>query len=197
MLNYTFGIFSLKIEFEKMKRYLFVIGSIFILQSCIVSTAANVVKTAANITYGAVKGTVKGVSWAFSKASGKIDEDDLNGTWKLVGIYNGTYDDYVKDKNAITSFNSECLNEDMYFVFKTNKSKFQSLHCSNEKENWTKYKFKYGKNPVTKEKENYLTYNSKSYISIIDVNKKTLVMEGNLLNTASYSGNKLYLFQKK
>ena len=69
---------------------MFILGGAIVLQSCIVSTAATVVKTAANITYGAVKGTVKGVSWAFSKASGKIDEDDLNGTWELVGIYNGT-----------------------------------------------------------------------------------------------------------
>lgn len=180
-----------------MKKYLLILGGVFVLQSCIVSTATTVVKTAANITYGAVKGTVKGVSWALSKANGKIDEEDLNGQWKLVGIYNGTYEDYAKDKNARTSFDSECLNEEMYFVFKTNKSKFQSLHCSGEKENWTKYKFKYGKNPVTKEKENYLTYNSKNYISIIDVNKKNLVMEGSLLNTATYAGNKLYFFQKK
>ena len=180
-----------------MKKYIFVLGGALVLQSCIVSATTKVVKTAANLTYGAVKGTVKGISWAFSKASGKIDEDDLNGTWKLVGIYNGSYEDYARDKDASTSFDSECHNEDMFFIFKTGKSKFQPLHCSSEKENWTKYKYKYGKNPVTKEKENYLTYNSKNYISIIDVNRKTLVMEGNLLNTADHSGNKLYLFQKK
>ena len=69
----------------------------FFLTSCVVAAAAKVVTTAAKIGISAVKGTVKGVSWAVKKAEGKIDEDRLNGTWKVVGVYNGTYEQFSQD----------------------------------------------------------------------------------------------------
>lgn len=180
-----------------MKKFCLMIGCFLFFQSCVVSTAAKAVKTVAKVSYGVVKGTVKGVSWAVSKAKGKIDEDKLNGTWKLVGIYHGTFEDYAKANQTNTSFQTNCENEEMVISFKSKKSKFQPLHCIHQEENWVKYKQDFGKNPMTKEKENYITYNSKNYISIIDVNNKTLVLEGTLLNDALNSGHKLYLFEKK
>lgn len=153
------------------------------------------VKTAAKATYGVVKGTVKGVSWVVKKSKGKIDEDRLDGKWKLVGIYNGTYEEYSNAKNIDTSFQNDC-NEEQQIIFKTKKSKFQPIHCKSDKEDWVKYDFDFGKNPSTKEKENYLTYNSSNHITIIDVSNKTLVLEGTLLNNSTYSGKKLYLFEK-
>ena len=57
------------------------------------------VKGAVNVSYKAVKGTVNGISWAVSKAKGKIDEDRIDGTWKVVGIYRGSFEDFTKDQN--------------------------------------------------------------------------------------------------
>lgn len=70
-----------------MKKIVFIISAAFLLNSCVVSTAAKVVKGAVNVSYKAVKGTVNGISWAVSKAKGKIDEDRIDGTWKVVGVY--------------------------------------------------------------------------------------------------------------
>jgi hypothetical protein len=179
-----------------MKKIILVIGGLFILQSCVVNTAAKVVKTVAKVGYGAVKTTVKGISWAVSKAKGKIDEDKINGSWKLVGIYQGGYAEYANDKNPSISFTSECSNDFDVMVFKSKKSKFQPIHCNSQDEDWVKYSFEYGKNPQTKERENYIEFNSRNYISVIDITNKTMVLEGNLLNNSTYSGNKLYLFEK-
>lgn len=168
----------------------------FILSSCVVSTAAKIVTNTAKIGISAVKGTVKGVSWAVKKAEGKIDEDRLNGTWKVVGIYNGTYEQYAQDSDPANNFKSECPEGVEIIEFKSKRGKFQPVHCSSEKEDWVKYKYDFGKNPQTKNKENYLKYNSINYISIIDVTSKTMVLEGNLMQNYAFSGGKLYMFEK-
>lgn len=180
-----------------MRKAILLVGGIFILQSCIVSTATKAVTTVAKVGIGAVKGTVKGISWAVRKAKGKIDEDKIDGTWKLVGIYNGSFETFSNDQNPDSSFQTDCNNEQQIMTFKSKKSKFQPIHCTSEKEDWVKYSFKYGKNPLNKEKENYIEYNSRNYISVIDITNKTMVLEGSLLNNSSYSGTKLYLFEKK
>ena len=168
----------------------------FILTSCIVSTAAKIVTTTAKIGISAVKGTVKGVSWAVKKAEGKIDENRLNGTWKVVGVYNGSYEQFSQDSDPANNFTSQCNDGFEVIEFKSNRSKFQPVHCQSEKEDWVKYKFQFGKNPLTKNKENYFKYNSNNYISIIDVTTKTMVLEGNLIQNYALSGGKLYLFEK-
>jgi len=168
----------------------------FSLTSCIVSTAAKVVKTTAKIGYSAVKGTVNGVSWAVQKAEGKIDEDRIDGTWKVIGVYNGTYEQFSQDQNPANNFKSDCAAGMEVIEFKSNRGKFKPVHCDPGEEEWVKYQFKFGKNPSTGEKENYLKYNSANYISIIDVTSKTMVLEGNLMQRYAFSGGKLYLFAK-
>ena len=168
----------------------------FILSSCLVTTAAKIVSTTAKIGYSVVKGTVKGVSWAVRKAEGKIDEDRLNGTWKVVGVYNGTFEQFSQDSDPDNNYKSECAEGFEVIEFKSKRGKFQPIHCQNEKEDWVKYKYDFGKNPSTKNKENYLKYNSNNYISIIDVTSKTMVLEGNLMQSYAFSGGKLYLFEK-
>lgn len=172
---------------------LFIIS--FLMTSCVVSTVAKVATTTAKIGYSAVKGTVKGVSWAVKKAEGKIDQDRLNGTWKVIGVYNGSYEQFSQDHNPINNFKSECDGFEV-IEFKSNRGKFQPVHCEGVNEDWKKYKFDYGKNPATKNKENYLKYNSSNYISIIDVTSKTMVLEGNLIPSYGMNGGKLYLFEK-
>lgn len=179
-----------------MKKGLVLITSLFLLQSCVVSTAAKVVKGATKVAYKTVKGTVNGISWAVKKAEGKINEDRLDGTWKIVGVYHGTFDDFQKDSNPATSFESDCGEAFDQLVFKTNKSKFKQAYCSSEDQDWTKYKLKFGKNPLTRDKENYIEYGNNSYISVIDVSNKTLVLEGNVIPKLYFSGAKLYLLEK-
>lgn len=166
------------------------------LTSCVVSTVAKVVTTTAKLGYSVVKGTVKGVSWAVKKAEGKIDEDRLDGTWKVVGVYNGTYEQFSQDQNPENNFESECSEGADVIEFKSNRSKFQPVHCESQEEDWIKYKYEFGKNPQSKEKENYFKYNSSNYISIIDVTSKTMVLEGNLMQRYAFSGGKLFLFER-
>ncbi|WP_034691181.1 hypothetical protein [Kaistella palustris] len=173
---------------------LFVVS--FFLSSCIVSTAAKIVTTTAKIGYSAVKGTVKGVSWAVKKAEGKINEDRLDGVWKVVGVYNGSYEQFSKDTEPDNTFTSSCTDGFEVIEFKANREKFKPVNCQSTDEDWIKYKFKFGKNPQTKEKENYIKYNSSNYISIIDVTNTTMVLEGNLMQNYALSGGKLYLFEK-
>ena len=168
----------------------------FLLSSCVVSTVAKVVTTTAKLGYSVVKGTVKGVSWAVKKAEGKIDEDRLDGTWKVVGVYNGTYEQFSQDQNPENNFKTECAEGSDQIEFKSNRSKFKPVHCDSDEEEWIKYKYDFGKNPQTKEKENYFKYNSSNYISIIDVTSKTMVLEGNLMQRYSFTGGKLFLFEK-
>jgi len=171
---------------DKMKKIVFIISVAFLLNSCVVSTAAKVVKGAVNVSY-----------WAVSKAKGKIDEDRIDGTWKVVGVYRGSFEDFTKDQNPESNFTSECTNDSFdQIIFNSRKSKFKPVHCSSDKEEWQKYAMEFGKNPITKEKENYIEYNSNNYISVIDVNNKTMVLEGNLMPKLAFSGAKLYLLEK-
>lgn len=179
-----------------MKKAILLIASIGLLQSCIVSTATKAVTGVAKLGYKTVKGTVNAASWAVSKAAGKIDEDRVDGTWKVVGVYKGSFAQFQQDQNRDSSFESECGDAYDQIIFKSNKSKFKPVHCSSQEEDWVKYKFEFGKNPITKEKENYIEYNSNNYISVIDVNNKTMVLEGNLMPKLSFSGARLYLLEK-
>lgn len=179
-----------------MKKIILAAAVVFTLQSCIVSTATKAVKGVAKVGYKAVKGTVKGVSWAVSKANGKIDKDRIDGTWKVVGVYNGSFENFSNDPNSDSSYNSDCTEGFDQIIFNSKKSKFKPVHCSTEKEDWQKYDFEFGKNPLTKEKENYIEYNSNNYISLIDVNSKTMILEGNLMPKLAFSGGKLYLLEK-
>ena len=77
-----------------MKKIVLLASALFILHSCVVRTATKVVSGAVNLGYKAVKGTVNGISWAVSKAKGKIDEDRIDGTWKIVGVYKGSFEDF-------------------------------------------------------------------------------------------------------
>ena len=180
----------------KIHKYLLLLLTSFLLTSCVVGAVTKVVTTTAKIGISAVKGTVKGVSWAVKKAEGKIDDDKLDGTWKVVGVYNGSYEQFSQDSDPSNNFKTECSDGFETLEFKSNRSKFQPVHCQSEKEDWVKYKFEFGKNPQTKNKENYLKYNSNNYISIIDVTSKTMVLEGNLMQNYFMNGGKLYLFEK-
>ena len=180
-----------------MKKIALSITALLILQSCVVSTATKAVTTVAKVGVGVVKGTVKGIGWAVGKAKGKIDEDKVDGKWKLVGVYKGNYNSFINDKNPEIAYTSDCVDNLDIIEFNSKKSKFKPIHCSTGKEDWVKYKMEFGKNPQTKEKENYIEYNSKNYISVIDATNKTMVLEGNLLNNATYYGTNLFLFEKK
>ena len=181
---------------DVMKKIIIPILILAVLQSCIVSTAAKAVTGVAKIGYKAVKGTVKGVSWAVSKANGKIAEDRIDGTWKVVGIYHGSFADFTADQNPESSFTSECAEGFDQIIFNSRKSKFKPVHCSTEKESWQKYDFEFGKNPLTKEKENYIEFNSSNYITVIDINSKTMILEGSLMPKQAFSGGKLYLLEQ-
>lgn len=179
-----------------MKKIIILVSAVTLLHSCVVTTAAKAVTGVAKIGYKAVKGTVNGVSWAVSKANGKIDEDRIDGTWKVVGAYHGTFADFTNDQNPENSFTTDCADGFDQIIFNSNRSKFKPVHCSSDKEDWIKYSFEFGKNPITKEKENYIEYNSSNYISVIDINNKTMVLEGNLIPKLAFSGAKLYLLEK-
>ncbi|SHG54569.1 hypothetical protein SAMN05421866_0783 [Chryseobacterium oranimense] len=179
-----------------MKKTIFLLSAVLVLNSCVVRTATKVVTGVAKVGYKAVKGTVNGISWAVSKAKGKIDEDRVDGTWKVVGVYKGSFEEFSNDQNPESSFTSDCADGYDQIVFKAKKSKFKPVHCSSGDEDWVKYSMEFGKNPATKEKENYIEYNSNNYISVIDVNNKTMVLEGNLMPKLAFSGAKLYLLEK-
>ncbi len=139
---------------------------------------------------------MNGISWAVSKAKGKIDEDRLDGTWKVVGVYRGSFEDFSKDQNPESTFTSECTDSYDQIIFKAKNQNSSLYIAGSEKEDWVKYSMEFGKNPATKEKENYIEYNSNNYISVIDVNNKTMVLEGNLMPKLAFSGAKLYLLEK-
>lgn len=166
------------------------------MSSCVVSTAGKIVKTTVKAGVGVVKGTVKGVSWAVSKANGKINEDKLDGNWKIEGVYKGSYDELMNTENPEDLYQNQCSSGNEILSFKTKKSKVQQVHCSSEKESWKKYKFNFGKNPQTKEKENYLEMPNGDYITIINVDNKNLILEGNLMPVYGLKGGKVYLLVK-
>lgn len=184
-------------KIKPMKRFILLLLMSFTLSSCVVSTATKVVKTTTKVATKAVKGTVKGVSWAVKKAEGKIDENRLNGDWKLVGVYKGSYVDILKNDESEDLYENACVSGDEIISFKSKKEKWQTIHCASDKVSWEKYKFEFGKNPTTKDRENYLTFDKKTHVSIIDVNHKHLILEGDLLPTYALKGGKVYLFEKK
>lgn len=179
-----------------MKKTISLLLLALMLQSCVVNTAAKVVKTTGKIAYGTVKGTVKGVSWAVKKAEGKINENRLDGNWKVVGVYKGTYEEVFNSENPENIFNSRCASGDEVLRINAKKSRLQPVHCSSEKSSWEKYKFKFGKNPQTKNRENYLEIGKKNYISIINLSGENLILEGNLMPVYGLSGGKVYLLEK-
>lgn len=180
------------------KTLILVLFGSFMLSSCIaVNTAGKVVKTAGKVAYKGVKGVVKGVSWAVKKADGKINEKNLNGTWKLVGVYNGTFEEFENDSDPDNALKQRCGSGNEVIVFNAKKERFKPVHCDSEKENWVKYKFNFGKNPMTKEKENYIKFNNNNYITIINATGKNMVLEGSLIPSYAIEGGKLYLFEKK
>ncbi len=179
-----------------MRKVIILLISCTFLTSCVVSTAAKIVKTTGKIAYGTVKGAVNGVSWAVSKANGKINEDRLDGNWKVVGVYKGSYDEILKSGNAENIFAENCQNGNSILEFKTKKSKFKAVHCESSKTDWEKYKFDFGKNPSTKEKENYLELPNDQYLSIVNVSDTQLILEGNLISSYAFSGGNVYLLEK-
>ena len=96
-----------------------------VLSSCIVSTAAKVVKTTAKVAVGTVKVAAKGTGWVIQKANGKINEDRLNGKWKVVGFYRGTFDEFSATENPENLFT--CTSGDEIYEFKMNKEKNVAL----------------------------------------------------------------------
>ena len=175
-----------------MKKIIAIVCVSMVLQACIVSTAVGAVKGVTKLAYKTVKGTVKGISWTVSKAKGKIDKDRIDGKWKIVGIYKGSFADYEKEQNPETSFETTCETGFEQIEFNSRRSKFKPVHCSTDKEEWTKYDLEFGKNPASGERENYIEYNSRNYISVIDVSNKNLTLEGNL----TMSGTQVYLLEK-
>lgn len=166
------------------------------LNSCVVSTAAKVVKTTTKVAVGAVKGTVNAVSWTVSKASGKIDDKRLNGTWRITEVYKGSFDDISKTGEGEDIYSNSCSSGSEILEFKAKKSKLKPVHCSEVKEKWESYKFKFGKNPETKERENYIKMASGEYISIINVSNKELILEGNLIPSYTLKGGRVYRLEK-
>lgn len=175
-----------------MKKIIAIICISMVLQACIVSTAVGAVKGVTKLAYKTVKGTVKGISWTVSKAKGKIDKDRIDGTWKVVGIYKGSFAEYEAQENPETSFETTCEEGSEQIEFNSRRSKFKPVHCSTDKEEWTDYDLEFGKNPASGERENYIEYNARNYISVIDVSNKNLTLEGNL----TMSGTQLYLLEK-
>lgn len=179
-----------------MKKIILLLLAFFILESCVVSTAGKVVKTVATAGYKVVKGTVNGISWTVSKAKGKIDPDRLDGTWKIVGVYKGTYEDFENDPAPESTADFGGCGS-MEIEFNSKREKFRPVYCSGEKENFVDYKMKYGKNPSSNERENYIQFHSSNYITVVDASRKTMVLEGGLVPSMAFNGYKLYLLEKK
>ena len=156
-----------------------------VLSSCIVSTAAKVVKTTAKVAVGTVKVAAKGTGWVIQKANGKINEDRLNGKWKVVGFYRGTFDEFSATENPENLFT--CTSGDEIYEFKMNKEKMWHYDCGSSDGQKFKIKYSFEKNDETKSKENMVTYGP-GYFTIINVTGDTLVLEGYF---AQDNGNKI------
>ena len=156
-----------------------------VLSSCIVSTAAKVVKTAGKVAVGTVKVAAKGTGWVIQKANGKINEDRLNGKWKVVGFYKGTFDEYSASENPANLFS--CATGDEVYEFKMNKEKMWHYNCGSSDAEKFKIKYSFEKNDETKERENMVTYGP-GYFTIINVTGDRLVLEGYF---AEEGGNKI------
>ncbi len=175
-----------------MKKVILGFGALFFLSSCIVSTATKVVSTSVKAATGVVSGTVKGIGWAVKKAEGKINEDLLDGRWQLVGVYSGSYDALPQD--PVNLLNTGCAKE--ITEFKSRKEKYRPVFCDGSKMDWQKYDFSFGKNPSTRERENYLELNKNNYVTIINVDSQNLILQGNFSPTYSLQGGTIYLLKK-
>lgn len=146
-----------------------------IFNSCIVSTAVSALSTVGKVAVGAVKTTVKGISWSIKKANGKINEDRLNGKWKIVGYYKGNFEEFSAQVNPVNYFS--CTSGDEFYEFKMNREKFFHYTCGTSEPIKYKLKYSFEKNPETGNKENMITYGP-SYFTIIDVTNEHLALEG-------------------
>lgn len=154
------------------------IVSVFILgtlSSCIVSTAAKVVKTAGKVAVGTVKATVKGVGWTVNKVNGKINEDRLDGRWKVVGQYRGNFDQFASQSDPVNEF--RCDSGVEMYEFKMSREKMYHYKCGSNDPEKFKIKYSFEKNSETREYENMVTYGP-SYFTIIDVTGDKLALEG-------------------
>lgn len=162
-----------------MKKTILSLALLSLLTSCVVSTAAKVVKTAGKVAVGTVKTAVKGVGWTINKASGKIDEDRLNGTWKVTGIYEGTFEQFAAKSEPENLF--DCAAGEETYQFKVKKGQFLFTACGSADAEKFKYKYSFEKDHTTGDRENMITYGP-SYFNIIDVTGKNLALEGYFLN---------------
>jgi len=163
-----------------MKKIFFLILIHFILHSCIVATTATkVVSTAGKLAVGAVKTTVNGVNWTIQKANGKINENSLNGKWKVIGFYKGSFNEFSVQNNPTNYYTCDVGIE--IFEFRMNREKFYHYPCGIHDPLQYKLKYSFEKNPETGDKENMITYGP-SYFTIIDVTSDHLVLEGYFVN---------------
>ena len=138
-----------------MKKIVFIISAAFLLNSCVVSTAAKGGKRGGKCKLqSSRKGTVNGISWAVSKAKGKIDEDRIDGTWKVVGVYRGSFEDFTKIRirKATLHLNVQTIALIRLFSIPENQN---SNRCTavRIKKSGRNTLWSLGKNPITKEKK--------------------------------------------
>lgn len=176
-----------------MKKILLGASILFVLNSCIVSTAAKVATTGVKAATGIVKGTVKGVAWTVKKAEGKINENRLDGRWRVVGVYRGSYDALPGEPENV--MNNNCPGGEIV-EFNAKKSRYKPAHCSSDRIDWENYKFRFGKNPSTRHRENYLELGKGNYVSIVNVDGQNLILEGNLIPAYGLPGGNVYLLEK-
>lgn len=159
-----------------MKNILSALAFCVLLQSCIVSTAAKVVKTAGKVAVGTVKGAVNVIDWSVKKANGKINEDRLDGKWKVVGLYKGSFAEYENQQSPANLYQG-CNAGDEVYEFDTSKSKFTQYSCGVADPATYKYVYSWEKDPTTGEKENMISYGP-GYFNVINVESKHLALEG-------------------
>lgn len=162
-----------------MKKVFLSVALLGILSSCVVSTAAKVVKTAGKVAVGTVKTAVKGVGWTINKANGKISEDRLNGKWQVVGIYEGNFEEFAAQAEPQNLF--ECTSGSEIYQFKVKKEQFIFTSCASANPQKYKYKYSFEKDPSSGNRENMITYGP-SYFTVVDVTSKNLALEGYFLN---------------
>ena len=163
-----------------MKKIVILLSCSVLLQSCIVSTAAKVVKTAGKVAVGTVKGAVNVIDWSVKKANGKINEDRLDGKWKVTGLYKGTFAEYENQQNPANLY-EPCPTGDEIYEFDANKSKFIQYSCGVAEAATFKYVYSWEKDSTTGEKENMISYGP-GYFNVINVDSKHLALEGYFLN---------------
>lgn len=176
-----------------MKKLILSIPILILLKSCIVSTATKVVTTAGKVAVGAVKTTVKGINWTIKKANGKINEDRLNGKWKIVGYYKGSFEEFSTQSNPVNYFN--CNTGEEIYEFKMSREKFYHYPCGNSEPIKYKLEYSFEKNPESGNKENMITYGP-SYFTVIDVTNDNLALEGYFVEEGGRKVKSICLLEK-